>query len=343
MPYTPDPTDVNNPTDLIVAETAAAEFRALKQYIHNFITGGTSTTSLTVGVGDQVLTTTAGLPLYVGQKVLVVATANTDVYMYGKVKTYSSTSLTVTVSEVSGSGTYASWNICPTGPKGATGAQGAQGSQGVPGSWATVAVGTVTTLPAGSGATITNIGTSTAAVFDFGIPKGDTGDQGDVGPQGPVGPAGSVDTVTETGTGLSVDSTDPANPVISMVYAEVEAQLTTDGFAKLSSDQTWTGVQTADTLALTSGVAWDASDKQHLTVDVNGGNFSVVNCTGAIAKSLYLVYITFTTSHQIVWGSMYKNTSTLSLSNTAGYHDAVLFRFDGTNMERIGVATNVGA
>lgn len=55
------------------------------------------------------------------------------------------------------------------------GAKGDTGSAGSPGSAATVAVGTVTTLPAGSSATVTNSGTSSAAVFDFGIPKGDPG------------------------------------------------------------------------------------------------------------------------------------------------------------------------
>lgn len=40
---------------------------------------------------------------------------------------------------------------------------------------ATITVGTTTTLPAGSSATVTNTGTSSAAVLDFGIPKWDTG------------------------------------------------------------------------------------------------------------------------------------------------------------------------
>lgn len=58
----------------------------------------------------------------------------------------------------------------------AIGPQGPQGPQGEPGTGATVAVGTVTTLPAGSQATVTNVGSPNAAVFNFGIPKGDQGD-----------------------------------------------------------------------------------------------------------------------------------------------------------------------
>lgn len=66
----------------------------------------------------------------------------------------------------------------PQGEKGATGAQGPQGPTGATGATgaqgpaATIAVGTTTTLPAGSNATVTNSGTTSAAVFDFGIPKG---------------------------------------------------------------------------------------------------------------------------------------------------------------------------
>lgn len=47
--------------------------------------------------------------------------------------------------------------------------------QGEKGDAATIAVGTVTTLPPGSPATVTNSGTSSDAVFDFGIPQGNPG------------------------------------------------------------------------------------------------------------------------------------------------------------------------
>ncbi len=43
---------------------------------------------------------------------------------------------------------------------------------------ATIEVGTVTTLEAGEDATIENTGTENEAVFNFGIPKGDTGSYG---------------------------------------------------------------------------------------------------------------------------------------------------------------------
>lgn len=51
----------------------------------------------------------------------------------------------------------------------------------------TVTVGTTTTLPAGSSATVTNSGTPTDPILNFGIPKGDKGDKGDTGATGPAG------------------------------------------------------------------------------------------------------------------------------------------------------------
>lgn len=67
------------------------------------------------------------------------------------------------------------------GEQGPQGVQGEQGPQGIPGESATIAVGSTSTLPAGSSATVTNTGTTSAAVFNFGIPKGDKGDKGDAG------------------------------------------------------------------------------------------------------------------------------------------------------------------
>lgn len=68
--------------------------------------------------------------------------------------------------------------IGPTGPTGATGPAGptgAAGPQGSPGTAATIAIGAVTTGAAGSNVVVTNSGTSTSAVLNFTIPRGDTG------------------------------------------------------------------------------------------------------------------------------------------------------------------------
>lgn len=55
------------------------------------------------------------------------------------------------------------------------GEQGPEGPTGPQGDAATISVGTVTTLPAGSNATVTNVGTESDAIFNFGIPQGEQG------------------------------------------------------------------------------------------------------------------------------------------------------------------------
>lgn len=66
----------------------------------------------------------------------------------------------------------------------------------------TIEVGTVTTLAPGDPATVTNVGTETDAKLDFGIPGGARGNDGIMASIVP-------------GANISVDDTDPANPVIS--------------------------------------------------------------------------------------------------------------------------------
>lgn len=88
------------------------------------------------------------------------------------------------------------------GDKGDTGDTGLQGIQGNPGDNATIDIGEVTTLTPDQPATVTNTGTETNAVLNFGIPKGekgDKGDKGDTGDTGPQGPQGDKGDTGETG------------------------------------------------------------------------------------------------------------------------------------------------
>lgn len=57
------------------------------------------------------------------------------------------------------------------------------GLKGDPGDAATISVGTVTASEPGSMPVVTNSGTEQDAVFDFVIPRGETGPQGEVGPE----------------------------------------------------------------------------------------------------------------------------------------------------------------
>lgn len=78
----------------------------------------------------------------------------------------------------------------PQGIQGIQGDPGATGSTGSAGAAATIAVGNVTTGAPGSSATVTNTGTSGAAVFDFAIPRGDVGATGSAGATGAAGANG---------------------------------------------------------------------------------------------------------------------------------------------------------
>lgn len=83
-----------------------------------------------------------------------------------------------------------------TGATGATGPKGAPGEKGADGAAATITVGTVTS---GAAASVTNSGTTSAAVFDFVLPKGDKGEKGDTGAQGPQGETGATGPAGATG------------------------------------------------------------------------------------------------------------------------------------------------
>lgn len=72
-----------------------------------------------------------------------------------------------------------------------------------------LSVGTVSTTPYGSAATVTNSGTHSRPVLDFTIPEGPQGPQGETGQTGQVGPGATIiiDTVT------TIDPTEPARVV----------------------------------------------------------------------------------------------------------------------------------
>ena len=72
------------------------------------------------------------------------------------------------------------------------------GTPGATGTAATIAVGTTTTLSPGASATVANVGTSSAAVFNFGIPTGQTGPTGATGATGSPGTAATIAAGTTT-------------------------------------------------------------------------------------------------------------------------------------------------
>lgn len=95
---------------------------------------------------------------------------------------------------------------------------GSGGGGGSPGQAATITIGTVITGAAGSDVNITNVGTTTDAIFDFTIPRGDKGVKGDTGAKGDTGNDATVAVGTVTtglaGTNVSIDNVGTTNAAV---------------------------------------------------------------------------------------------------------------------------------
>ena len=78
-------------------------------------------------------------------------------------------------------GTEAEWLDSLHGEQGPPGKDGEDGEDGAPGKAATVRIGTVTTGPPGTEASVVNTGTENEAVLDFTIPMGEKGNPGSSG------------------------------------------------------------------------------------------------------------------------------------------------------------------
>lgn len=96
----------------------------------------TSTTSLAIGAGTKSLTVAANKAFAIGQPVSLAVTASpTTNVMYGTVTSYdvASGALVVSVSSITGSGTYTAWTVSVVGATGPVGDAGIQASETVAG------------------------------------------------------------------------------------------------------------------------------------------------------------------------------------------------------------------
>lgn len=86
----------------------------------------TSTTSLAVGTGSKTLTVGTGLNFATGAFLMISETSSATNYMHGTVTSYNSStgSLTVNVTDISGSGTYIDWTVSVSGTQGPAGVSG---------------------------------------------------------------------------------------------------------------------------------------------------------------------------------------------------------------------------
>lgn len=112
---------------------------------------------------------------------------------------------------------------------------GAQGPAGPAGTAATVSVGTVNVGPAGTPATVTNSGTTSAAVLNFTIPAGTVGPAGTPGAPGAQGVAGQRGSYTFVGI-ADPTSQNPASKNGLDTYLNIT---TGDYFQYDSSGSSW--------------------------------------------------------------------------------------------------------
>ena len=110
-----------------------------------------------------------------------------------------------------------------------------------------------------------------------------------------------------------------------------------------STTNVFTKPQSASILSLTHNTAWDGNDKQHLTVNVNGSTFTIANPSAHIAGVYYAVYVTYSTTHTVAFGNTFKGIAEIAPTSTSGAKDHFVFRSDGTNLNLVGAAYNVGA
>ena len=216
-----------------------------------------------------------------------------------------------TNASVTNSGTSSAAVFNFTIPRGNTGATGPQGPDG---DAATVAVGTVTTGLPGTSATVTNVGTSSAAVFDFTIPRGDKGEAGsgsgdmlvaDYDPNGTVANAGGiVDYVTaheptktsdlvndgSDGTAAYLETDETAYKTASIPYGACDPSSTTTAYTATVPGVT--ELRDGVCMWLKNGVATSAAG---FTIDINGlGAKPVYNNMAAAGRETTIWNINYT-------------------------------------------------
>lgn len=255
------------------------------------------------------------------------------------------------------------------GPTGPTGPTGPKGDKGDTGDAATATAGTTTTGAPGSSASVVNSGTTSAAVFDFTIPRGDTGATGPVGPG--VAAGGTTGQVLAKLSNTSYDTT-WINLTGGLDYQGSWNALTntptlvsstgTNGFYYIVSVAGTTNLdgitdwQIGD-WAIFNGTVWQKIDQSNLVSSVNGQVGAVVlgyadvgapsvsgtNATGTWGISVTGNANTATTADKVghaltigsgLSGTSYDGSASVTITNTAP--DQIVSLASGTGISATG-------
>lgn len=176
----------------------------------------------------------------------------------------------------------------------ANGGQWVDAATSTGGTAASISVGTTTTGAAGSSASVTNSGTSGAAIFDFTIPRGDTGLTGATGPTGPMGPkAASIQWPTTADTKIALFYT-TASLTISKITSVLPGGTSTPSLSfnvRYGSDISATGTAVTAAAITTTNTTTGTQTTSFSSATISAGSFVWVEIT-AVSGTVSLVSVT---------------------------------------------------
>ena len=254
----------------------------------------TSASSHSVTTGSKVFVMADERPYGVGAFVLVARTSDPTTWLFGQVTARSTTSLTVDVAEVHGSGgPYTDWTVTASGPKGTTGETGPAGADGEDGVDGENTIGYVG-VAGGTADALTGSATPKPAVTL------QTGEEENTGPATYNGQA-----IQKNGAPLEAGDL-PANTRILLVDTGEAWELVSSGGVVAAPVTSGGGLPDgvgteyyALTTSKTSAIAAVGSGKQALVY-----GFTVANTHGtdALAFDLYFYDANTTTETQLLKG-----------------------------------------
>lgn len=209
------------------------------------------------------------------------------------------------------------------GPQGIQGPVGPEGPQGERGISATITVGSTTTLPSGSSATVTNVGSSSAARFNFGIPKGDKGDTGDTGP---AGRDGAIQYTAGTGIEITSGNVIQATGAAVATWGGIEGTLSDQTDLKNALDAKQNTLTAGDGISISSDtISADIVPDDYFTANATtNGSGSILTLNNTIETKLDNVELLGDTTQQTYSGkNLFDNTMEVSAAASSTSSSAI--------------------
>jgi hypothetical protein len=196
-------------------------------------------------------------------------------------------------------------------------AAGPQGATGATGSAATIVVGTTTTGAAGTSASVTNSGTSSAATFNFTIPQGTAGTNGTNGQGVPVGGTTGQVLAKIDGTDYNTQWSTPATGGVTSVTGTapiVSSGGTTPAISVTAGSTSASGVvQLSDSVSIADSTVAATSAAVKTAYDAAGSAMTVASAALASIALQRVLYGSTTAN-----ATHLRNELTTTNTNTSG-------------------------